>query len=110
MIKIKNNLHFINGEYVASKTSGNIPVYSPSTGEQLGSIPAGCEEDAQYALEVANAAQKSWRKVTARNRAKILRKFAAGIRAQAGGIWSRSAGETRGGPENRQPRHPDHAG
>lgn len=83
MIKIKNNLHFINGEYVASKTSGNIPVYSPSTGEQLGSIPAGCEEDAQYALEVANAAQKSWRKVTARNRAKILRKFAAGIRAQA---------------------------
>lgn len=83
MIKIKNNLHFINGEYVASKTSDNIEVYSPSTGEQLGSIPAGCEEDAQYALEVANAAQKSWRKVTARNRAKILRKFAAGIRAQA---------------------------
>ena len=83
MIKIKNNLHFINGEYVASKTSDNIEVYSPSTGEQLGSIPAGCEEDAQYALEVANAAQKTWRKVTARNRATILRKFAAGIRAQA---------------------------
>ncbi|NQY34817.1 MAG: aldehyde dehydrogenase [Alteromonadaceae bacterium] len=83
MINIKNNLHFINGEYVASKTSDNIEVYSPSTGEQLGSIPAGCEEDAQYALEVANAAQKTWRKVTARNRATILRKFAAGIRAQA---------------------------
>ncbi|WNC72855.1 aldehyde dehydrogenase [Thalassotalea psychrophila] len=83
MTQIKNNQHFINGEYIASKSDGEIPVYNPSTGEQLGSIPEGCIDDAQYALDTANKAQKSWKKVTARNRAKILRKFAAGIRAQA---------------------------
>ena len=83
MIEIRNNLNFINGEYIASKVNGEIPVNNPSTGERLGSIPKGCIEDAQYALEVAEQAQKSWRNVTARNRAKILRKFAAGIRAEA---------------------------
>lgn len=83
MTTIKNNLNFINGEYIASKSDGEIPVYNPSTGEQLGSIPEGCIDDAQYALDTANKAQKSWKKVTARNRAKILRKFAAGIRGQA---------------------------
>ncbi|WNC68475.1 aldehyde dehydrogenase [Thalassotalea nanhaiensis] len=83
MNQIKNNLHFINGEYIASKSDGEIPVYNPSTGEQLASIPEGCIADAQYALDIANKAQKSWKKVTARNRAKILRKFAAGIRAEA---------------------------
>jgi len=83
MLEIKNNLNFINGEYIPSKVSDDIPVNNPSTGEQLGSIPKGCVDDAQLALDVAEAAQKSWRKVTARNRAKILRKFAAGIRAEA---------------------------
>ena len=83
MIQIKNNVHFINGEYIASQSVGEIAVLNPSTGEQLGTIPQGCIEDAEYALKVANDAQKSWRKTTARNRANILRKFAAGIRSQA---------------------------
>ncbi len=82
MINIKNNVNFINGEYIPSKVDGEIQVFTPSTGELCGAIPSGCNEDAQYALETAKEAQVSWRKLPARQRAAILRKFAAGIRAE----------------------------
>ncbi|MEI8619212.1 hypothetical protein P4S63_25590 [Pseudoalteromonas sp. B193] len=36
---IKNNVNFINGEYVSSSNSDTISVLSPSTGEQVGVIP-----------------------------------------------------------------------
>ena len=82
MITIKNNLNFINGAYVPSKVDGEIQVFTPSTGELLGAIPSGCNEDGQLALESAQTAQRSWRKLPARQRANILRKFASGIRAE----------------------------
>ncbi|MBR9909436.1 MAG: aldehyde dehydrogenase [Gammaproteobacteria bacterium] len=77
-----NNVNFINGEYIASAAPGTISVYSPSTGEVVGEIPEGCAEDAQRALEVAQAAQKGWAKLTARTRQGLLRQFAAAIRAE----------------------------
>lgn len=77
---IQNNVNFIGGEYVASKAQGTIDILSPSTGKVIGHIPAGCAEDAQHALTVANAAQKGWAKLTARTRQNILRKFANKIR------------------------------
>lgn len=80
MINIRENVHFINGEYIASQSEGTIDVLSPSTGELVGKIPSGCTEDAQLALETAKAAQKLWAKKTPRARATILRKFAALIR------------------------------
>lgn len=82
-MQIYNNVNFINGEYVASKADGVIEVLSPSTGELVGEIPKGCAEDAQYALENANQAQKAWAKLTARARQGILRKFADEIRKEA---------------------------
>lgn len=80
---IYNKQHFINGEYVASSDDASIPVLNPSTGEALGHIPAGTPEDAQSALDAAQLAQKAWAKLTARQRASILRNFAAQIRANA---------------------------
>ncbi|WGO99890.1 aldehyde dehydrogenase [Saccharophagus degradans] len=82
-MKIHNMKNFINGEYIASQADGAIDVLSPSTGKKVGDIPAGCVEDAQLALDTANAAQKLWAKKTNRERAKILRVFAANIRAAA---------------------------
>ncbi len=75
-----NNLNFIGGEYVASSEGGEIPVLSPSTGHRIGAVPKGSSEDAQNALNVANAAQGAWAKKTARERASVLRGFAALIR------------------------------
>ncbi|HEY8570288.1 aldehyde dehydrogenase family protein, partial [Microbulbifer sp.] len=80
---IKNNVNFINGEYVSSLSNDIIEVLNPSTGELLGTIPKGCAEDADAALKAAKQAQKSWAKWTARNRAALLRKFAVAIRAES---------------------------
>ncbi|GAB5379493.1 MAG: aldehyde dehydrogenase [Aliiglaciecola sp.] len=80
MVAIHNNLHFINGEYVASSDQRTLNVLSPATGELIGKIPAGSVEDAQKALEAAQVAQKSWAALTARERASILRHFASLIR------------------------------
>ncbi|MGM8228670.1 aldehyde dehydrogenase [Cellvibrio sp. ARAG 10.3] len=80
---MKNDLNFINGHYVPSKASGHIVVYSPSTGAEIGRIPEGCKEDAQEALEAAQAAQKPWAALTARSRATLLRKFAQAIREES---------------------------
>jgi lactaldehyde dehydrogenase/glycolaldehyde dehydrogenase len=79
-MQVLNNVNFIAGEYIASKVPDTIDVLNPSTGAVLGHIPAGCAEDAQHALAVANAAQKGWAKMTARNRQSILRTFANKIR------------------------------
>lgn len=79
-MQVLNNVNFIAGEYIASKVPDTIDVLNPSTGAVLGHIPAGCAEDAQHALAVANAAQKGWAKMTARNRQNILRTFANKIR------------------------------
>nr|WP_010133184.1 aldehyde dehydrogenase [Microbulbifer agarilyticus] len=85
-LELKNNVNFINGEYVASEADGVIDVLNPSTGEVLGSIPKGCAEDAECALSNAKQAQKSWAKRTARDRAALLRKFAVAIRAETEGL------------------------
>ncbi|MEH6550599.1 MAG: aldehyde dehydrogenase family protein [Pseudomonadales bacterium] len=82
MLKITNGLQFINGKYQSSQSNEVIPVYNPSTGEELGHVPLGCTADAQLALEAAQAAHSGWSKTPARQRAAILRKFAAAIRAE----------------------------
>lgn len=75
-----NNVNFIGGEYVSSSDAREIQVLSPSTGEVIGAVPHGTKEDAEHALKNANDAQRGWAKKTARERAQILRKFAALIR------------------------------
>lgn len=82
MIDIKNNLQFINGEYIKSTVSDTVNVYSPSTGEIVGSVPKGSEADAQLALESSAEAQKQWKKLPARQRATVLRRFAQVIREE----------------------------
>ncbi len=77
---IRNKLHFIHGEYVASSDDATIEVLNPATGALVGEVPKGTREDAQRALESAQSAQKAWAGMTARNRAKLLRQFANGIR------------------------------
>ena len=79
-LKFHNNVNFIGGEYIPSKANGIIEILSPASGKVIGEIPKGCAEDAQHALQVANSAQKSWAKLTARARQTILRNFANKIR------------------------------
>ena len=65
-LSFKQNVNFINGEYVKSSSIDTISVYSPSTGKKIGLIPSGTKQDAQQVLEVAKAAQKKWAKIKER--------------------------------------------
>lgn len=78
-----NNVNFIGGEYIASESDEVLAILSPSTGEQIGSVPSGTAGDAKHALKLAQAAQKPWAALTARQRAAILRNFASLIRRDA---------------------------
>lgn len=72
---------FIDGKWVDAKSGQTEVVYSPSTGEAIASIQDGNAEDAQVALEAAQAASVGWRRTPARKRAEILRAFCDEIRA-----------------------------
>ena len=59
-IRIKN---FINGEWQEEKEGKRVPLYNPSTGEEIGSVPQSGPETAEAAIATAYAAYKSWRNV-----------------------------------------------
>ncbi|WP_020530276.1 aldehyde dehydrogenase [Flexithrix dorotheae] len=81
MTEIKNYQLFINGEWTNAASGESEEIYSPSDDSVVGTVQMGVEEDAQKALEAAEQAQKSWKKVPARQRGELMRKFAAEIRA-----------------------------
>lgn len=57
-------------------------VLSPSTGEAIATIQNGGAADAQRALEVAEEAQKHWKRVPARKRAELLRAFCVEVQKE----------------------------
>ena len=82
-MQLYNSVNFVDGQYVKASTTDLIDILNPSTGEKYGTIPDSTSADAETALLSAKKAQKAWAKVTARERAKILRKMADGIRKRA---------------------------
>ena len=82
MSEVKQYQLFIDGEWVDSYTGDQENITSPTDESVVGSVQMGIEADAQRALEAAAQAQKAWKKVPAKKRADIMRKFAAEIRAQ----------------------------
>ncbi len=80
---IYNNVNFIDGKYVPAGSDAVIEVLDPSTGSVVGTIPKSTVDDAEAALVSAKEAQVAWAKLTNRERATHLRKFASGIRARA---------------------------
>lgn len=74
---------YINGEFVISKSGKTFNVLNPATEEVIGVITKGTVEDAQAAIDAAEAAQDAWATLPAIQRAGYLRKIADGIRARA---------------------------
>lgn len=66
--------HFINGEWSASG-DGTIKVMNPATGDRVGTVPNGGEDEATQAVEAAAAAFPAWSKTTAYHRAELLMKW-----------------------------------
>ncbi|MBB6460365.1 aldehyde dehydrogenase [Flammeovirga kamogawensis] len=72
---------YINGEWIKASSGKTENVISPIDEDIVGIVQMGDEHEANLALSAAEKAQKSWKKLPSIERANIMRKFAAEIRA-----------------------------
>ncbi len=64
-IKIKN---FIDGQWVEETGVEYVPLYNPSTGEQIGDVPLSRPETSAKAVESSYAAYDAWRRMSISSR------------------------------------------
>lgn len=74
---------FIAGTWRGASDGGTIPIINPASGENIGDLPVATAGDLDEALVAADAGFKTWRAVSAYDRAKILRGAAQLMRERA---------------------------
>ena len=84
---------FIGGNWRASGDGSTIPVRNPATQEVIAELPVATKADLDEALAAADAGFKTWRKVSAYDRANILHKAAQLMRERAPRIGAISTTE-----------------
>ncbi len=67
---------FIDGAWTKAAAGRTLPVVNPATGDEIGTVPHADSSDLDRALEAAEKGFKAWRKVSAFDRSKIMRKAA----------------------------------
>ena len=77
---------FIDGKWVEAEGGGTLGVINPATEEVITEVAYGSRNDARRALEAAARAMPAWMKLTAWDRAKILKKTADLMRERADSI------------------------
>lgn len=70
-MKQMNQLNYINGEW-AGKDNQKFDITNPATGEVIGTMPEGNEEDVKDAVDAAHDALGGWRALTAEKRGDYL--------------------------------------
>jgi succinate-semialdehyde dehydrogenase/glutarate-semialdehyde dehydrogenase len=76
----------IDGAWVKGATGRTIPVINPATEEQIGTVAHADKADLDRALAAADKGFKAWRKVSAFDRYKLMRKAADILRSRADDI------------------------
>ncbi|KAM7209019.1 Aldehyde/histidinol dehydrogenase [Naviculisporaceae sp. PSN 640] len=71
----KQDVCYVNGEWVKAKSGKTFEVKDPATGEFIGSSPEFDAHDTKLAINAAEAAFEPFRKLTGRERSKLLRKW-----------------------------------
>ena len=71
-----NTLLFIDGAWCAAASGRTLPVMNPATGKQIGTLAHAEKPDLDRALEAARKGFDVWRKISAFERSKIMRKAA----------------------------------
>jgi succinate-semialdehyde dehydrogenase / glutarate-semialdehyde dehydrogenase len=66
----------IGGEWVEADSGATFPVVNPATGEELAQIPRMGADETRRAIEAAQDAYPRWRATLAKDRARILRRWA----------------------------------
>ncbi|TPN88604.1 NAD-dependent succinate-semialdehyde dehydrogenase [Mesorhizobium sp. CU2] len=67
--------NLINGEWVQADSGQTVDVTNPATGLKIGTVPKAGKAETRRAIEAAEEAFKGWRKTTALERSKLLRKL-----------------------------------
>jgi succinate-semialdehyde dehydrogenase/glutarate-semialdehyde dehydrogenase len=65
----------VGGQWIEARSANSNLIRNPATGEELGSVPELGALETRRAIEVASAAQKSWARLTAKERSSILRRW-----------------------------------
>jgi succinate-semialdehyde dehydrogenase/glutarate-semialdehyde dehydrogenase len=74
---------YIDGAWTDGGGKRSLPVLNPSTGETIGSVPVAEIADLDRALAAAAKGFAAWRKVSAFDRSKLMRKAADFLRSRA---------------------------
>ena len=71
-----NTQLFIDGAWCAAASGNTLPVINPATGKEIGRLAHAEKADLDRALEAAQKGFNVWRKISAYERSKIMRKAA----------------------------------
>ena len=74
---------YIDGQWVDADSGETFAVIDPATGEEIAQVPRLGAAETRRAIEAAQRAQVGWRKLLAKERAKILRDLADAMLANA---------------------------
>ncbi|KAG5917984.1 hypothetical protein E4U53_004138 [Claviceps sorghi] len=72
---LKQDVAYLNGEWKAARSGKTFKVNDPSTGTLIGTVAECSAEDTKLAIKAAADALPAFRKLTGRERAKLLRKW-----------------------------------
>lgn len=81
-----NTLLYVNGAWGPGASGRTLPVVNPANGSQIGAVAYAERADLDRALEAADQGFKAWRKVSAFERSKLMRKAANLFRERADAI------------------------
>lgn len=71
---------YIDGKLLKSESTQNIPVIDPATEQVIGQVADATEQEVQNAIQIANRAQKAWRKTEFLTRSELLHSVAQKLR------------------------------
>ena len=74
---------FIDGAWGKASAGRSLAVVNPATGEPIGSVAHADRSDLDRALEAAEKGFEQWRRVSAFDRSKVMRKAANLLRERA---------------------------
>ncbi len=78
-----NTLLFIDGAWITGEGKKTLDVANPATGETIGTVAHASKADLDRALKAVEKGFQTWKKVSAFERSKVLRKAADIIRTRA---------------------------
>jgi succinate-semialdehyde dehydrogenase/glutarate-semialdehyde dehydrogenase len=81
-----DTLLFIDGAWCSGSSGITLPVVNPATGETIGSVARAEQPDLDRALAAAERGFQTWRRVSAYERSKVLRKAGDLLRERAAAI------------------------